>query len=154
MINGNTVYPNNDNDNGVVNVRGIEFEIIYHRTTKPKNEYPTKSQVYEVLSNGKDSTHNSLVVTFEGYPKLVPLYNIVPATITGYPIRLETLGAGNGYFGQQVSDSSVENFHYIILEAWLDHLETGKEFYRDYAVGGQSKEEIIRKIEQELEKIS
>lgn len=126
--------------------RDFEFEIVAHRTKPIQTPVFTREQLEQVLEAGSDQYHNSLVIDYEGYVKLVPLMGKSPASLKEYPVRFETFNAGNGYVGQKVEDSFLEMTYIALLEAWAMHIETGRSFYRDYASGEHSEEELIAMI--------
>lgn len=120
------------------------FEIIAHRITKPLNPIFTREQLRDVLLNGNDNYTNSLVIDYDGYPKLIPWVNI--SNVNKYPVRFENFQAGNGYVGSHASLNGIEKTYLALLEEWGLHLETGRSLYRDYDSVQQSEEQIKTKI--------
>ncbi|MGE7983718.1 hypothetical protein [Solibacillus sp. NPDC093137] len=121
-----------------------EIEIIAHRITKPLNPIFTREQLSNVLLNGNDTYTNSLVIDYDGYPKLIPW--VSRAHIKEYPVRFENFQAGNGYVGSHGSLNHIESTYLALLEEWGLHLETGRSLYRDFDSVQQSEEQIKTKI--------
>jgi len=130
-----------------------DFEIIAHRITKPSNPIFTREQLRNVLLNGNDNYSNSLVIDYDGNPKLVPLINRTPINIIEYPVRFESFGAGNGYVGSQGSLNQLEGTYLALLEAWEMHIDTGRSFYRDYVSGEHSEEQLKTNIMETVNKL-
>lgn len=124
----------------------ISFEVIVHRVSKPKNLFVTREQLKDILNKGNDSYNNSLVIDYNGFPQLLKLVNQMPCSITSYPVRLETYGAGNSYVGEHIELKDVEEAFMALLEAWNMHILTGRKFYRDYVSGDKKEEELINGI--------
>lgn len=122
------------------------FEIIAHRISKPSNPIFTREQLRNVLISGNDSHSNSLVIDYDGNPKLVPLLNRSAINVTEYPVRVESFQAGNGYVGSQASLSHLDGTYLALLEAWEMHINTGRSFYLDHVSGELTKEQLKTKI--------
>ncbi len=122
------------------------FEIIAHRISKPSNPIFTREQLRNVLINGNDSHSNSLVIDYDGNPKLVPLINRSAINVTEYPVRVEIFQVGNGYVGSQASLSHLDGTYLTLLEAWEMHIDTGRSFYHDYVSGELTEEQLKTKI--------
>ncbi|MCD9026034.1 hypothetical protein [Cohnella silvisoli] len=120
------------------------LDIRQHRTAKPANCYFTKEEVETVLRRGNDEVSNSLVVDYNGVVHLIPAGN----SREGYAVRVETFQAGNGYVGSRSRLNHLENTYKVLLEGWLDHLETGDGEYRDYSDGQNTVEELQQKAVQ------
>ncbi|WP_108073520.1 hypothetical protein [Heyndrickxia sporothermodurans] len=133
---------------------GYSFEIVAHRTTKPKNPVITRQQLKNVLINGDDNVSNSLVIDYEGMPKLIQLVNRTPSAIEEYPVRFETFAAGNGYVGSISDLNHLETTYQALLEAWAMHITTGRSFYRDCVSGENTEEELIDEIESEISNLA
>ncbi|MGE7950851.1 hypothetical protein [Lysinibacillus xylanilyticus] len=151
-INGKNV----ENDETVTDLfnDNYSFEIIAHRITKIKNPIFSREQLKEVLINGNDNYSNSLVIDYEGTPKLIPLISIAPLEVIEYPVRFETFNAGNGYVGVQSNLNHLDQTYLALLEAWYMHMETGRSFYRDYVSGDLSEEELISNIKHEANQLA
>ncbi|SDK21526.1 hypothetical protein [Sediminibacillus albus] len=112
-------------------------------------EILTQEQIKELLIND-ENYHNSLIVDFNGYPRLVKLVGQAPASLKGYAGRFETFGAGNGYVGSSSSLNHLEGTYQAKLEAWCLHLSSEKEINRDYSTNEYSIEEQIDEINRQV----
>jgi len=122
------------------------FDIRFHRIYKPKKHFITKEELREVLINGDNEVYNMLVVDFDGYPKLIQQPS------AAYAVRLEGYAAGNNYVGKQSKLYHLDETYKTLLEAWLLHLSSSRSIYRDYLSGEHQEEELIRKINEAIEK--
>ncbi|MBM7587931.1 hypothetical protein JOC86_004506 [Bacillus pakistanensis] len=86
------------------------------------------------------------MLDYDDFPRLISIVNSAPTNIVEYPVRLETFSAKNKYVGLDSELNHVEGTYSILIEAWRDYLETGRSFYREYFIGGQTKEELIDEI--------
>lgn len=123
-----------------------EFEIIAHRITKPSNPIFTREEISNVLRSGNDNHSNSLVIDYQGNPKLVPLIDRTPLSLKEYPVRFETFQAGNGYVGPHEDLTHLDTTYLALLEAWELHIITGRSIYRDYVSGELSEDELKTNI--------
>nr|MBA5583964.1 protein kinase [Anaerobacillus isosaccharinicus]QOY38534.1 protein kinase [Anaerobacillus isosaccharinicus] len=130
----------------------MSFYVQAHRLEKPKQAYPTKEELATLILNGNDSEHNSLVIDFDGKAHLIPLKGRMPNSLTGYAVRFETFGAENGYVGTEKSLNHLDHTYQCLLEGWLDHLVYGSTSYRDYSENEFTVEELLKQIENEINK--
>ncbi|ADO57440.1 hypothetical protein [Paenibacillus polymyxa] len=107
--------------------------------------YFTKEEVADVLQKGNDDRHNSLIIDFDGTPKLIPFTN----DGSKYAVRYETFNAGNGYVGEKSQLNHLNGTYQALLEAWVEYLGYGRRLgsgvYRDYAEYSESIEELQAK---------
>lgn len=123
------------------------YQIRPHRIRKPKQNYVTKEQLKNVLKNGDDSKHNSLVIDFDGFLHLLPFEQAVKFP---YAVRFETFQAGNGYVGENSNLYHLENTYLALLQGWADHLGSHNQIYRDYT-DTRSEDEVIEEIMKYIE---
>lgn len=97
-----------------------------------------EEEVKEVLRNGSDEVHNSLIIDFDGTVSLVPF----ESKRKGYAVRFETFVAGNGYVGSKSALNHLDGTYQAMLEAWVDHLKYGGELYKDYSEHKKSIDEL------------
>lgn len=102
------------------------FEIVVHRIICPKNPYITREQLQHVLLQGDDRVSNTLVVDYEGFPKLIKSseqerYN--------YPVIFKPFKSRKGIVGQQHSVALLEGIYSPLIEAWSVHLDTGRNIF-------------------------
>ncbi len=121
------------------------FQIIVHRQTKP-NVF-TYSDVERVIRSGNDDVDNSLIIDFEGIPRLVQLDDINDGR-GNYAVRFETFCAGNGNVGRDTSGNHINDTYIGLLEGWRTHLKCGKSIYIDFVEGVLSESELLGEIEE------
>jgi hypothetical protein len=137
----------------LLDFKRFSFEIILHRTHKPRNPIFTKEQVRDTLINGDDNFHNSLIIDFEGFPRLIPLYHETALALTEYAVRYETFDAGNGYVGPKSKLSHLDRTYLALLETWHTHLVCGRELSTDSLQNNKTEEQFIAEINEELSKL-
>jgi hypothetical protein len=133
--------------------KNFSFEIVLHRTHKPRNPVFSKEQVKDVLINGDDNFHNSLIIDFEGFPRLIPLHHGTSLALTEYAVRYETFDAGNGYVGSKSKLNHLDRTHLALLETWHTHLICGRELSTDSLQDNKTEERFIAEINEELSKL-
>ena len=130
-------------DEGVIEIDGIEYNVnpIYINWGRDnilnpaslvfrKNipHLPSIDQLRDVIANGDDSKHNSLILNVYGNFELrsLPSYDISKNDPTVI-VRHETYSAGNGYVGVESSkdDNHINQEYAASLELWASHLKTG-----------------------------
>lgn len=117
-----------------------------HRVSKPAKNFFTKEEVAEVLKKGNDEVSNSLVVDYDGNVHLIPFgYG---SHTNGYAVRFETFQAGNGYVGPKSKLNHLNGTYQTLMEAWVTHLNTGDEEYRDYMKGDKTIEQLKQEAEE------
>lgn len=120
------------------------LHIRQHRTAKPKKSFFTKSEVEEVLRKGNDDVYSSLVVDYDGNVHLVPTMS---DSREGYAVRIEGFQPGAGYVGPNSQLNHLNHTYKVLLEAWIVHLQTGDNEYRDYSDGRRTVEELQKEAE-------
>lgn len=133
-INGDKVDANTNK----YNIASSFVDIKFHRTEPPKQKYFTKDQLKSILYSHDDDRHNSLVIDYDGYIKIVPIKEITQP----YPVRYETFQAGNGYVGNKWPERELEDLYESLLQGWACHLYTGNFIYTDFNDGTSSNDSI------------
>ncbi|MBE6067942.1 MAG: protein kinase [Clostridium lundense] len=117
-----------------------------HRLTKPEHQF-TKQELVDVILGGNDRYNNSLIIDFNGYPKLVRWINNEDIRYTqNYAVRYETFPADKGEVGDSSNLYYIDQIYVSLLEAWLEHLKTGRSIYTDYAENKLSSDEILNTV--------
>ncbi|WP_207653898.1 hypothetical protein [Clostridium sp. BSD9I1] len=121
-------------------------EVMTHRLTKPEHQF-TKQELVDVILSGNDRYNNSLIIDFNGYPKLVRWINNEDIRYTqNYAVRYETFSADKGEVGASSNLYYIDQIYVSLLEAWLEHLKTGRSIYTDYAENKLSSDEILNTV--------
>lgn len=121
-------------------------EVMAHRLTKPEHQF-TKQELVDVILGGNDRYNNSLIIDFNGYPKLVRWINNDDIRYTqNYAVRYETFAADKGEVGASSNLYYIDQIYVSLLEAWLEHLKTGRSIYTDYAENKLSSDEILNTV--------
>lgn len=122
---------------------GKSLDIISHRDKKPLKPFIEKNELIGVLENGNDSVTNVLTIDWDGNIHLTPFHHL--RYRDDCAVRIESFGAGNGYVGSRSALNHLDNTYTILLEAWLDHLISQQNEYRDYPAS-KSEEELKSEI--------
>lgn len=118
-------------------------EVMTHRLAKPEHQF-TKSELINMILHGDDRFNNSLIIDFNGYPRLIKWINSDDIRYTqNYAVRYETFNAGKGDVGVSSNLYYIDQIYVSLLEAWLEHLKTGRSIYTDYTESKLSNDEII-----------
>ncbi|MBM7869172.1 hypothetical protein JOC70_000641 [Clostridium pascui] len=121
-------------------------EVMTHRLTKPEHQL-TKPELINMILHGDDRFNNSLIIDFNGYPRLIKCINSDDIRLTqNYAVRYETFNAGKGDVGSSSNIYYIDQIYVSLLEAWLEHLKTGRSIYTDYTENKLSNDEIINTI--------
>lgn len=122
------------------------FEIMTHRLTKPEHQF-TKQELSNILLNGDDRYNNSLIIDFNGYPKLIKWVSSEDIRYTqNYAVRYETFVAGRGDVGVLSNLYYIDQIYISLLEAWMEHLKTGRSIYTDYTENKLNSDEILNTV--------
>lgn len=128
----------------------VSLEIVAHRTKKPTVKLFSFDDVKELLINGDDSRHNSLVIDEDGRLLLV---DFKTAKKTFYAVRHETFVANNGYVeNENISDDFFKSVYISMLDGWETHLHSHQSIYVDLHVNADEKV-LINNILELVEKI-
>lgn len=128
-----------------------DFEIVYHRFTKPKNPIFTVEQIKDALINGDDNFDNSLVIDDTGSPRLIKLVDKAPVQLVGFPVRYETFSADTGYVGShEISNEDIDNIYMALLHGWSIHLSSGRCVYYGTNTMEYSEDQLRKKINSSL----
>lgn len=121
-------------------------EIMAHRLIKPNHQF-TKQELKEIILSGDDIYNNSLIIDFDGYPKLIKWINSEDIRCTqNYAVRYETFIAGRGDVGVLSNLYYIDQIYVSLLEAWLEHLNTGRSIYTDYTENKLNSNEILNTV--------
>ncbi|WP_097025726.1 hypothetical protein [Clostridium peptidivorans] len=121
-------------------------EIMAHRLIKPNHQF-TKQELKEIILSGDDIYNNSLIIDFDGYPKLIKWINSEDIRCTqNYAVRYETFAAGRGDVGILSNLYYINQIYVSLLEAWLEHLKTGRSIYTDYTENKLNSNEILNTV--------
>lgn len=121
-------------------------EIMTHRLIKPEHQF-TKQELRNILLSGDDRYNNSLIINFNGYPKLIKWVNSEDIIFTqNYAVRYETFIAGRGDVGALSNLYYIDQIYVSLLEAWLEHLKTGRSIYTDYTENKLNSDEILNTV--------
>lgn len=84
----------------------------------------TQQAILEALRNAEPKLRNVLCVTFEGKPELIPwtLFRHGAHAVVG-----ESFPPESCYVGSEVGYQNIAYLYNLYLEAWREHLCTGKE---------------------------
>lgn len=124
----------------------FDFQIIVHRISKPRELF-TKQDIKNILLNGDDNYNNSLIIDWDGTPKLIVKRG---GRFKNCAVIYETFCAGNNYVGKCSNLNHLDRTYLALLEAWDIHLECGKSIYRDYVQGESNEEELRLKINEKI----
>lgn len=121
-------------DGETINVRtgqlgSMHIAVRPHRTGKPAKSIFTRDELKQVLLNGNDDSHNSLIIDFDGYPRLVTFNT---TRTTPHAVRYESFQAGNGYVGPNSKLNHLERTYLGLLDGWSSHLFCHDTIYVDY----------------------
>lgn len=119
-----------------------------HREVKPRTF--SREELVGVIAAGDDEQHNSLVLTLEGYFKLMETSQ-AQSKIAPIAVRHETFCAGNDYVGLNASLDKrlIEESYLSSLEGWIIHLATGKlGVYQDYLQGKKREAELWQEVKE------
>lgn len=118
-------------------------EVMAHRLTKPEHQF-TKQELIDMILHGDDRYNNSLIIDFNGHPKLIKWTNSDDIRRTqNYAVRYETFNAGKGDVGGSSNLYYIDQIYVSLLEAWLEHLKTGRSIYTDYTENKLNNDEIL-----------
>lgn len=101
----------------------------------------TKEEIKELMAKADDRVNNKLVIDENGYAQIIQ--NLCYSST--YPVRYETWSAGNKYVGKYSNLLDLDQCYVFMLEGWLDYLETGRSFYKDYC-SERDEHKLIEKI--------
>lgn len=121
----------------------IEFKVNFKRMKKPTHLF-TKDEIEQILRNGNDHVHNTLVIDFDGYVHLIANRE---KDLSQYAVKHESYGALNNYVGKYSSLLHLQEEYIGSLEAWKEHLEYQRRVYKDYNKNAYNEEELINRIE-------
>ncbi|RDW16501.1 hypothetical protein CWR48_15760 [Oceanobacillus arenosus] len=121
------------------------IELMSHRTEKPKREFITKEELKETLLAGDDNYTNVLTIDWDGNLHLTPFNQL--RFKNDCAVRLESFGAGNGYVGSTSFLNHFENTYLSLLEAWLWHLNSEQNQYKDDPAN-KTEEQLLKEIKE------
>lgn len=121
-------------------------EVMTHRLTKTEHQF-TKQELIDMILHGDDRYNNSLIIDFNGYPKLIKWVNSEDIRYTqNYAVRYETFISGRGDVGVLSNPYYIDQIYVSLLEAWLEHLKTGRSIYTDYMENKLNSNEILNTV--------
>ena len=130
-----------ENDISIPNEVDSFFEVNLVKAGTPTHLF-TKSEIAEVMRNADDRINNMLVMDENGYARMIQ--DALQGML--YPVRHETLCAGNVYVGKYSNLSSIDDDYISSLQGWLIYLETGQHVYMDYVHKNVDETELIKAI--------
>ena len=110
---------------GLIKSKSVSFNPCIHRLTKP--HLFTSEELIDVIYNGDDSQHNSLVVDINGHIKLQK-FEEARALFAPVAVRYETYCEGNDYVGPRAANDLINNdsVYLSMLSGFLTHLTNGR----------------------------